>query len=109
MVGFVNDDPTPHHAVTLEQLTDFVSEYFTIPKSEVLGESRAREYLLPRQIVMYLAKSKLRLSLAKIGQYLGNRNHTTVMNAIDRVQSQLRNNRQLLCDVNAITREAGIH
>jgi len=109
MVGFIQDDPTPHHAVTLEQLTDFVSEYYTIPKSEVLGESRAREYLLPRQIVMYLAKAKLRLSLAKIGQFLGNRNHTTVMNAIERVQSQLRNNRQLLCDVNAITREAGIH
>jgi len=109
MVGFIENDTTPHHAVTIEQLTDFVSEYYTIPKSEMLGESRAREYLLPRQIVMYLAKAKLRLSLAKIGQFLGNRNHTTVMNAIERVQTQLRNNRQLLCDVNAITREAGIH
>jgi chromosomal replication initiator protein len=109
MVGFIKEDSTPRHAVTLEQLTDFVAEYYTIPKSEVLGESRAREYLQPRQIIMYLAKSKLRLSLAKIGQYLGNRNHTTVMNAISRVQTQLRNNRQLICDVNAITREAGIH
>ncbi len=109
MVGFIKENNTPHHAVTLEQLTDFVAEYYTIPKSEVLGESRAREYLQPRQIIMYLAKSKLRLSLAKIGQYLGNRNHTTVMNAISRMQAQLKNNRQLLCDVNAITREAGIH
>ena len=109
MVGFIENDSTPRHAVTLDQLTDFVSEYYTIPKSEVLGESRAREYLLPRQIIMYLAKAKLRLSLAKIGGYLGNRNHTTVMNAIDRIQSLLRDNRQLLCDVNAITREAGIH
>ncbi len=108
MVGFIKDDPTPHQAVTLEQLTDFVADYFTIPKSEVLGESRAREYLLPRQIVMYLAKQKLRMSLARIGEYLGNRNHTTVMNAISRMQLQLKSNRQLLCDVNAISREAGI-
>ena len=109
MIGFIQNDPTPRHAVTLDQLTDYVSEYFTIPKSEVLGESRAREYLLPRQIVMYLAKSKLRLSLTKIGQYLGNRNHTTVINAIGRMKTLLNSNRQLLCDVNAITKEAGIH
>ncbi len=109
MIGFIKDDKTPHQAVTIEQLTDFVTDYYTIPKSEVLGESRAREYLLPRQVIMYLAKSKLRISLAKIGQYLGNRNHTTVMNAISRMQTQLQSNRQLLCDVNAITREAGIH
>ncbi len=109
MIGFIKDDPKPHHAVTLDQLTDYVSEYFTIPKSEVVGESRAREYLLPRQVVMYLAKSKLQLSLVKIGKYLGDRNHTTVMNAINRMKNQLKNNRQLLCDVNAITREVGIH
>jgi chromosomal replication initiator protein len=109
MVGFVKNDPAPRHAVTLDQLTDYVSEYYTIPKSEVLSESRARECLIPRQIIMYLAKTKLRLSLAKIGQYLGNRNHTTVMHAISRMQTQLKNNRQLLCDVNAITKEAGIH
>ena len=109
MIGFIKDDPKPRQAITLDQLTDYVSEYFTIPKSEVLGQSRSREYLLPRQIIMYLAKAKLRLSLSKIGQFLGNRNHTTVMNAISRVQVQLRNNRQLLCDVNAITQEVGIH
>lgn len=109
MVGFIKNDSTPHHAVTLDQLTDYVSEYYTIPKSDVLGESRARECLIPRQIIMYLAKTKLHLSLAKIGQYLGNRNHTTVMHAISRMQTQLKNDRQLLCDMNAITKDAGIH
>ncbi len=109
MVGFIKDDPTPHHAVTMDQLTDYVSEYYTIPKSEVLGESRAREYLVPRQLIMYLAKTRLRISLAKIGQALGNRNHTTVMHAISKMQNLLKNDRQLLCDTNAIIKEAGIH
>ena len=109
MIGFIKDDPTPHRAVTLDQLTDHVSEYYTIPKSEVLGESRAKECLLPRQVIMYLAKTKLRMSLAKIGQALGNRNHTTVMHAISKMQGMLRNDRQLLCNVNAIAKEAGIH
>lgn len=108
-IGFIPEDSAPVQAVTLDRLTDFVSDYYAIPKSEVVGESRARECLVPRQIIMYLAKAKLRLSLVKIGEYLGNRNHTTVMHAISRMQIQLKNNRQLLCDVNAISREAGIH
>ena len=109
MVGFIQNDPNPHRAVTLDQLTDYVSEYYTIPKSEVMGESRAREYLLPRQVIMYLAKTKLGISLAKIGQSMGNRNHTTVMHAITRMKDMLKNDRQLLCNINAIVKEAGIH
>lgn len=108
MVGFVPSDPTPRRAVSIDRLIDLVTDYYAISKSEVLGQSRAREALVPRQVVMYLAKTKLHLSLAKIGQQLGNRNHTTVMNAIQRMNSQLRNDRQLLCDVNAISKEAGI-
>ncbi|MBN2096208.1 chromosomal replication initiator protein DnaA [Candidatus Peregrinibacteria bacterium] len=109
MVGFIKDDPTPRQAVTMDQLTDYVSEYYTIPKSEVLGESRNKEVLIPRQLIMYLAKTRLRMSLAKIGQSLGNRNHTTVMHAISKVQNLLKNDRQLLYDTNAIIKEAGIH
>lgn len=108
MIGFIENDPTPRKAVTLERLVDLVSDYYTIPKSEVMGQSRSRDILLPRQIIMYLAKTKLHLSLAKIGLGLGNRNHTTVMNAVDRMNLLLKDDRQLMCDMNAITKEAGI-
>lgn len=108
-IGFIPEDSTPRKAVTLDHLVDLVADYFTIPKSEVLGSSRAREYVLPRQIVMYLAKKKLNLSLARIGSGIGNRNHTTVMSAIQKMTSQLQNDRNLLCDINAISKEAGIH
>lgn len=107
-VGFIENDPTPRTVVTLERLLDSAAEYFTIPKSDVAGHSRVRECMVPRQIVMYLAKTKLRMSLAKIGENLGNRNHTTVMHAITKISDQLKNDRQLLCDINAIAREAGI-
>lgn len=109
MVGFLPLDKEPVGAVTLEFLIDSVSDYFTVPKSEVMGQSRARDYTLPRQIIMYLAHSKLRLSLSKIGEALGNRNHTTVMHSIGKMKEQIKNDRQLLRDVNAITREVGIH
>ncbi len=109
MVGFIPEQKEPKGAVTIDLLIDSVSDYFTVPKSEVMGQSRMRDYTLPRQVIMYLASTKLRVSLSKIGQALGNRNHTTVMHSIGKIKEQIKNDRQLLRDVNAITREVGIH
>lgn len=109
MVGFLPNDDTPKGAVTLDLLIDSVADYFTVPKSEVMGQSRVRDYTLPRQVIMYLASIKLRMSLSTIGRALGNRNHTTVMHSIGKMKEQIKNDRQLLRDVNAITREVGIH
>lgn len=110
MVGVMPAElASPQRAVSLDKLTELVSEYYSLPKSEVLGDSRVRECLVPRQIIMYLAKTRLHMPLAKIGEGLGNRNHTTVMHAIGKMQVQLKSDRQLLCDVNAIAKEAGIH
>ncbi|MBU0727886.1 chromosomal replication initiator protein DnaA, partial [Patescibacteria group bacterium] len=109
MIGFVAQDPVPRSAVTIECLIDSVTDYYTVPKTDVIGNSRTRECMMPRQIIMYLAKTKLRMSLTKIGQLLGNRNHTTVMHSVNRITDQIKNDRQLLRDVNAITKEVGIH
>lgn len=100
--------PSPAMAVTLERLIEKVSDYFTLPPADLCGNSRLRECLLPRQIVMYLAKTRLRLPLAKIGQTLGQRNHTTVIHAVKRIEEQMKNDRQLLGDINALTREVGL-
>lgn len=95
--------------VTLDSLIDSVVDYFSIARHDVVGTSRSRDLLVPRQVIMYLANTKLRMSLVKIGQALGNRNHTTVMHGVSRIKEQLKNDRQLLRDVNAITREVGIN
>ncbi|MBN2307091.1 chromosomal replication initiator protein DnaA, partial [Candidatus Peregrinibacteria bacterium] len=109
MIGFMPNDNEPKGAVTIDLLIDSVADYFTVPKSEVTGKSRFRDYTLPRQIIMYLASTKLRISLSKIGEALGNRDHTTVMHSIGKMKEQIKNDRQLLRDVNAITKEVGIH
>lgn len=108
MIGFITDDAKPKEAVTLDYLIDSVSNYYSINKSEVIGESRIREALIPRQVIMYLANIKLRLPLSRIGQSFGNRNHTTVMHAVKRIKERLKNDAQLLRDLNAIVKEVGI-
>lgn len=108
MFGMEANGNQPKEAVNLDSLIDSVVNYFSIRKEEVTGTSRSRDLLVPRQVIMYLANTKLRISLVKIGQALGNRNHTTVMHGVGRIKEQLKNDRQLLRDINAITREVGI-
>ncbi|QQR84266.1 chromosomal replication initiator protein DnaA [Candidatus Peregrinibacteria bacterium] len=76
-------------SVTIQELLDSVSRYYTISQEEITGTSRHREVMLPRQVIMFLAKTKLNLSLNHIGRTMGNRNHTTVMNAVDRIKKSL--------------------
>ena len=108
MIGFISNDPVSRSAITIDRLIESVTNYYTVSKTEVIGNSRIRECTVPRQIIMYLAKTKLRMSLVKIGQLLGNRNHTTVMHSVNKITDQIKNDRQLLRDVNAITVEVGI-
>jgi chromosomal replication initiator protein len=107
-VGIIDSRAEKTRVVTLEALISTVANFYQIAKEDVIGDSRVHEYLLPRQIIMYLAKTKLRMSLSRIGHDLGNRNHTTVMNAISRIGTMLKEDRQLLRDLNAISGEAGI-
>jgi chromosomal replication initiator protein len=110
IIGYTEKDiPSPTAAVTIDDLIDSASDYYTITKSDVIGTSRARDCMVPRQIIMYLAKTKLRMSLARIGKMLGDRNHTTVMHSVNKVEQQLKNDRQLLRDINAIAKEVGIY
>jgi len=96
------------YAITIESLVTSVSDYYQVPKSEVMGTARNREFMVPRQMIMYLAKTKLNISLSKIGEHIGNRNHTTVMHAVEKINQYLKKDRQLLRDLNAIKKETGI-
>jgi chromosomal replication initiator protein len=109
VIGYTSADiPSPASAVTIDDLIKSATDYYAVTKSDIVGNSRVRDCIIPRQIIMYLAKNKLRMSLTKIGKLLGDRNHTTVMHAVSKVEQQLKNDRQLLRDVNAIAKEVGI-
>ena len=62
-----------------------VSKYFSIGKRQLLGSSRARPIALPRQILMYLLRTQLKLPLQEVGRLVGGRDHTTVMYAVKKI------------------------
>ena len=71
--------------VTVDQVLTAVSTHYNVTLEALSGASRARVIAYPRQVAMYLARTETDASLPQIGQFLGNRDHTTVMYGHDKI------------------------
>ncbi|HEY8516962.1 MAG TPA: chromosomal replication initiator protein DnaA [Candidatus Binatia bacterium] len=79
-----------HRAVTIDRIQSVVSEHFGLTPAQLKGKSRARELALARQIAMFLCRELTQASLPHIGEQFGGRDHSTVLHAVDKVQSLAR-------------------
>ena len=75
--------------LTPDYVVDVVADYFGVEAAKLSGRSRTREVALPRQVAMYLLREDSGISLPRIGQELGGRDHTTVMYACDKVADMM--------------------
>jgi chromosomal replication initiator protein len=73
--------------VTIEEIQKKVAEHYNIRLNDMHSPRRARAVARPRQVAMYLAKQLTQRSLPDIGRKFGNRDHTTVMHAVKRIES----------------------
>jgi len=72
--------------VTIEEIQRRVAEHFNIKLADMHSERRARAVARPRQVAMFLAKQLTTRSLPEIGRKFGNRDHTTVMHAVRKIE-----------------------
>ena len=83
-------------------LVNATSKYFSIGKKALLGTSRARPVARPRQILMYLLRTQLLLPLQEVGRIVGNRDHTTVMHAVDKITHLASKDADIRTDIRGI-------
>ena len=79
------------------------ASYFAFSIEDLCGPSRTRALVTARQIAMYLCRELTELSLPKIGQQFGGRDHTTVMNADRRIRKDLAERRNVFHQVTELT------
>ena len=72
--------------VKIEDIQRVVSKHFNVTKADLLSARRTRTVVRPRQIAMYLAKALTPRSLPEIGRRFGNRDHTTVLHAVRKIE-----------------------
>lgn len=104
-VGFV---PEPARSVTFQDVLEGVSRFYSVSVPDMMGESRVRDILIPRQIAMYLGKKYCRMSYVRLGESFNNRDHTTVMHAVEKITSKLDDDPQLKREVRTIEKEVGL-
>jgi chromosomal replication initiator protein len=90
--------------------TDIITataQYFKLSVDDLYGSSRSQAIATARQIAMYLCRERTNLSLPKIGQLFGNRDHTTVMYAYKKISDLMKERRSIYNQVSEITTQLG--
>jgi chromosomal replication initiator protein len=90
---------------TFQEIMEAVSAYYSISVQDMIGPSRVREVLVPRQIAMHLLKKHARMTYTRIGECFGDRDHTTVMHAMHKIERDIQGNAQLLREIRGLERE----
>jgi chromosomal replication initiator protein len=75
--------------IKIEDILRIVSRHYGVSKGDLLSQRRHRSVVWPRQIGMYLAKHLTARSLPEIGRRFGDRDHTTVLHAIRKIEGQM--------------------
>ncbi|HQB51249.1 MAG TPA: chromosomal replication initiator protein DnaA [bacterium] len=88
---------------TPQKIIEAVANFYNINVSDLLGSSRKRELVGPRQIAMYLLRIKVNASFPAIGQEMGGRDHTTAMHACSKIEKDLLTDNKLKQDLEQIS------
>nr|BFE84993.1 hypothetical protein GCM10020093_075940 [Planobispora longispora] len=89
--------------ITIASIMASTATYFGLSIEDLCGTSRSRVLVTARQIAMYLCRELTDMSLPKIGQQFGGRDHTTVMHADRKIRSLMAERRSIYNQVNELT------
>jgi chromosomal replication initiator protein len=89
--------------ITAATIMGQTASYFGLSIDDLCGTSRSRVLVIARQIAMYLCRELTDMSLPKIGQQFGGRDHTTVMHAERKIRSLMAERRQIYIQVSELT------
>ncbi|MFA6981441.1 MAG: chromosomal replication initiator protein DnaA [Patescibacteria group bacterium] len=76
--------------VNLNQVLNAVCNYYSVTGKDIKGKRRTRELVIPRQVAMYLIRVLTETPYMTIGEFLGGRDHTTVLYGIQKVEEEIK-------------------
>ena len=78
-----------NHPLTIDDILETVCGHFNVSQQHVFSKSRKRDYVLVRQVSMYLAQKYTKMPASRIGQLIGNRDHSTVIHSCSIIEKRL--------------------
>ena len=99
---FINSN---NKSINVELIQNLVASHFNLNIQELLSPRRSRSLARPRQIAMYLAKQHTTNSLPDIGRKFSNRDHTTVIHAVKKIDELLKKDNDIRESVDALRKK----
>ena len=100
--NLIKNNIRPKKNVAIKDVVKIVSDYYSLEESLVYEKTRRKEIVKARQVVMYLLREDFNVSYPLIGQKLGGKDHTTVIHSYLKIKADLKNNPQLLQELEQI-------
>src|SRR3990167_1886764 len=100
--NLLKNNMRPKKNMAIKDIVKTVSEYYKLEESSVYEKTRKKEIVKARQIVMYLLREDFNVSYPLIGQKLGGKDHTTVIHSCLKIKTDLKNDPQLLQELEQI-------
>lgn len=79
----------------IKKITKVVADHYQIPVTDLRSKARVKHLVNPRHMAMYLSQKYLKATLMEIGEYFSNRDHTSIIHGIRKIQQQLTPNSEL--------------
>lgn len=95
----------PKNTENYENILSIIANFYNISVNDLISNQRKQTYVLPRHIAMYILKEHFKLPYKKIGQILGNRDHTTIMSGCTKIENEIKTDRELKMAIDTITKK----
>ncbi|MDE7321612.1 MAG: chromosomal replication initiator protein DnaA [Lachnospiraceae bacterium] len=97
--------PDQIREVTPSLIIDVVSDHFNVSKENITSKKRNSEYVLPRQIIMYLCRILTDTSLQTIASLLSKKDHTTVIHGVEKIEEKIKTDEDLRNKIDIIKKK----
>jgi chromosomal replication initiator protein len=87
---------------TFKKILKITSEFYDVKEEDILSNSRRKEILKPRHVIMYLLRNEMNYSYPTIAQKFGGKDHTTVIHACEKIKKELLKNEELAEEINQL-------
>lgn len=97
--------PDQRREVSPSLIIDVVAEHFNISKEDITSKKRNSEYVIPRQIIMYLCRHMTESTFQMIAAYLGKKDHTTVIHGVEKIEEKIKTDEDLRNKIETIQKK----
>ena len=94
-----NIKEAPTKNINVNDILKAVCTYYAVKTQDVKGKRRTKEIVVPRQVAMYLIKEVTDMPFMSIGDFLGGRDHTTIMYGVEKIEGEIAHTGKVAQDV----------